>query len=130
MMRIARAKWAPGPFWMTNFWSAIISTRTALCQGLPFRSREFFKSGMEKDNAPGHNSRHRGARHRASIKRRIAAPGFRARRVEGPLKQRIENCYIGVSVGAQRAAIFQTKDPRGVCRQDFHQALDVDHTLI
>src|ERR1700730_7092416 len=51
-----------------------------------------------------------------AIKRCVAALGSRARRVKRPGQFGIENCQVGASAGAQRAAIFQTENARGVRR--------------
>src|SRR5262245_58423207 len=81
---------------------------------------------MEVDQSSADNRCHRGAVHRAPVKRRVSASGLRAVYIKHPLEIGIQKGYIRVRVLFQRTTIGEPEDARRVRRAHLHHTLEVD----
>src|SRR5689334_19508645 len=85
---------------------------------------------MEIDQPAADDCGNRCALHFASVKRRVTTLRLRTIHIKHPIKLRIENRNVRMRTLFQRTAIAETKNACGICRAHFHNAFEIDQSLV
>ena len=78
------------------------------------------------EDAPRDDCGDRRAAHRPVVERRVAAPGLRVCGTESPDVFGVEDGHVAVRADAERAAIRERENLRGVDRAEFDEAFEAD----